>query len=120
DLDGFEAFMSQQRERSRQSSKFTADYHVGAHLECSTEFIGYHELVIENAKIMALYQNDKSVSQLNAGEKGSIILDKTPFYAESGGQVGDQGNISLGEALFEVLDTQKQGNAFVHIGYLKS
>lgn len=118
DFDGFETAMNQQRERSRQSSKFTADYHVGAHLEHPTEFIGYEELK-DKAKIIALYHGDKAVDALNTGEKGSIILDKTPFYAESGGQVGDQGILYIDDHLFRVLDTQKQGQAFVHIGILE-
>ncbi len=114
DIAGFEAAMDEQRERSRQSSKFTADYHVGAHLEYPSEFVGYEQLN-NTAKIIALYQGDKKVDVLNAGEKGSVILDITPFYAESGGQVGDQGMI----ASFRVHDTQKQGQAIVHLGKLE-
>jgi alanyl-tRNA synthetase len=114
DIAGFEAAMDEQRERSRQSSKFTADYHVGAHLEHPSEFVGYEQLN-NTAKIIALYQGDKSVEILKAGEKGSVILNITPFYAESGGQVGDQGMI----ASFHVHDTQKQGQAIVHLGKLE-
>ncbi len=114
DIAGFEAAMNEQRERSRQSSKFAADYHVGAHLEHPSEFVGYEQLN-NTAKIIALYQGDKPVDVLNASEKGSVILDITPFYAESGGQVGDQGMI----ASFRVHDTQKQGQAIVHLGTLE-
>lgn len=119
DFDGFETAMNQQRERSRQSSKFAAEYHVGANIETPTEFVGYHDLLIDQAKIIAIYRNDKTMNSLNAGEKGSIILDKTPFYAESGGQVGDQGFLRADQNVFHVVDTQKQGNAFVHIGELE-
>lgn len=116
DFDGFETAMNEQRERSRQSSKFAADYHVGAHMDKPTEFVGYKDLLIEGSKIIALYHNDKAVDILKSGEKGSIILDQTPFYAESGGQIGDQGVLRSNSSLFHVLDTQKQGQAFVHIG----
>ncbi len=119
DFAGFEAAMSEQRERSRQSSKFTADYHIGAHLEHPTEFVGYEELK-KSAKIMALYQGDKAVDVLKTGEKGSIILDVTPFYAESGGQVGDQGILQTEKGqLFRVKDTQKQGQAIIHLGIME-
>lgn len=118
DIAGFEAAMEEQRERSRQSSKFTADYHVGAHLEHPTEFVGYEELKKEG-HIIALYQGDKTVEALKEGEKASILLDKTPFYAESGGQVGDQGTLTTPNGVFRVLDTQKQGLAIVHIGTLE-
>lgn len=119
DMEGFEAAMNQQRERSRLSSKFTADYHVGAHLEHPTEFTGYEELK-DKTKIIALYHDDKTTDSIKAGEKGSVILEKTPFYAESGGQVGDQGILTTEKgALFRVSDTQKQGQAFVHLGILE-
>ncbi len=122
DYDGFETAMNEQRARSRQSSKFTAEYAVGAHLDHPTEFIGYKDLTEQTAdtgKIIALYCENKAVDQLNAGEKGSVILDRTPFYAESGGQVGDQGVLTTDGNVFRVLDTQKQGQAFAHIGKLE-
>jgi alanyl-tRNA synthetase len=119
DFDGFETAMNQQRERSRQSSKFTADYHVGAHLDTPTEFVGYHDLLTDEVKVIALYRDDKAINTLNAGETASIILDKTPFYAESGGQVGDQGFLRKNGNVFRVSDTQKQGKAFVHVGKLE-
>lgn len=125
DYEGFETAMNQQRERSRQASKFEAEYSVGANIETPTKFVGDKNLLIENApdrgKIIAIYQDGKSVSELTKGQKGSIILDRTPFYAESGGQVGDQGSLRKEneESLFKVTDTQKQGQAFVHIGKLE-
>ena len=123
DYEGFETAMNEQRERSRQSSKFAADYTLGAHLDCSTEFIGHKDLMTEqtpdSGKIVTLYCENKAVDQLNAGEKGSVILDRTPFYAESGGQVGDQGMLTQDNNVFRVQDTQKQGQAFVHLGKLE-
>jgi alanyl-tRNA synthetase len=119
DMDGFETAMNQQRERSRQFSKFTANYHVGAHLEHPTEFVGY-EALKDQATIIALYHGDNAVDVLNTGEQGAIIVNKTPFYAESGGQVGDQGMLRTGNGhLFRVNDTQKQGQAFAHLGTLE-
>ncbi|HEX2549781.1 MAG TPA: alanine--tRNA ligase, partial [Gammaproteobacteria bacterium] len=103
DFEGFETLMEAQRERSRDASKFTADYHLGAHLDAATEFTGYGDLSqITSSKIIAIYHGDQSVEQLSEGETGSIILDRTPFYAESGGQVGDQGFLQSDKTLFEV------------------
>jgi alanyl-tRNA synthetase len=123
DYDGFDAAMNVQRERSRQSSKFDADYSTGANIAEATEFVGYKNLLAEQTpdvgKVIALYRDGQAVETLNAGEKGSIILDRTPFYAESGGQVGDQGVLRGNNTLFQVANTIKQGQAHVHIGSLK-
>jgi alanyl-tRNA synthetase len=121
DYEGFETAMNKQRERSRQSSQFTAEYHVGAHIESPTEFTGQHleNITPATSKIIALYREGKSVERLEAGEKGSIILDRTPFYAESGGQVGDRGVLRTDKSLFRVIDTQKEGHAHIHIGHLE-
>jgi alanyl-tRNA synthetase len=127
DYDGFEVAMSKQRERSRQSSQFTMATEAGEvptdANHAPTEFSGYKNLLQEatpeTAKILALYRDGKFVDQLNAGEKGSIVLDRTPFYAESGGQVGDQGLINIPQkALFKVFDTVKQGHMHLHLGKL--
>lgn len=122
DYDGFETAMSVQRERSRKASKFEGAYEVGAHIETPTEFIGDKNLLIENApdqaKIIALYRDQTSVNQLKEGENGIIILDRTPFYAESGGQVGDQGMLYTNNSTFKVTDTQKQGVTHAHIGLM--
>ena len=124
DDEGFETAMNKQRERSRQASKFEAEYSVGANIKTPTEFTGYKKLLIENApdsgKIIALYRDGQSVDQLQTGEKGSVILDRTPFYAESGGQVGDEGMLRNNGSLFRVQDTQKQGQAYIHIGQLET
>lgn len=125
DQDSFEAAMSKQRERSRQASQFTTEYTVAQESQAPTEFTGHKNLQIERAPetahILALYRDGKFVQTLNAGEKGSIVLDRTPFYAESGGQVGDQGilNIPPNKALFKVLDTIKQGHVHLHLGKLE-
>ena len=129
DYDAFETAMAKQRERSRQASQFnlaTSYDSFSATLEAQppTEFTGYKNLLTENsidhAKILALYRDGKFVETLVAGEKGSIILDRTPFYAESGGQVGDQGHLSINhQALFKVYDTIKQGHIHLHLGKLE-
>jgi alanyl-tRNA synthetase len=123
DYESFEIAMNQQRQRSRQASKFTAEYEVGAHLECPTEFTGYNDLPIDHphviSKVIALYCDNKAVTLLTTGAQGAVILDHTPFYAESGGQIGDQGILTTPESLFRISDTQKQGQAFAHIGKLE-
>lgn len=132
DYDGFEAAMAKQRERSRQASQFTTDYAVAPSEQSPTEFTG-HKNLLENhmpdvGKILALYRDGKFVDALHVGEKGSIVLDSTPFYAESGGQIGDQGILRIdketlfgveAQALFKVLDTIKQGHTYLHLGKLE-
>lgn len=123
DYDGFEAAMTKQRERSRQSSQFNTEYTVAQDQHQPTEFTGHNhaaELVAETCKVIALYRDGQFVQTLNAGEKGSIILDRTPFYAESGGQVGDQGILRIKhDTFFKVLDTIKQGHMHLHLGKLE-
>lgn len=121
DFDGFEACMSKQRERSRQSSQFNTEYTVAQDTGKPTEFTGHHNMITpEQVKILAIYKEGKFVETLNAGEKGSIVLDRTPFYAESGGQVGDQGLIHIDKKIFfKVLDTIKQGHMHLHLGKLE-
>jgi alanyl-tRNA synthetase len=124
DYDGFEIAMDKQRERSRQSSKFEADYSTGANLNATTAFVGDKNLLVDRTpdtgKVIALYRDGKAVDALSQGEKGSVILDRTPFYAESGGQVGDQGKLSAKNNVFRVSDTIKQGQAHVHIGTVET
>lgn len=123
DYAGFEAAMNEQRDRSRQSSKFESDYSTGANIDQPTEFVGYKNLLTDNkpdtGKIIALYRDGKAVDSLASGEKGSVILSRTPFYAESGGQVGDQGILQSKTALFRVEDTIKQAQTHVHLGHLE-
>jgi alanyl-tRNA synthetase len=117
---GFEIAMNAQRDRARSASSFGGDYHQDIKLDSQTEFTGYNHLD-DTAHIVALYQQGQAVDHLNAGEEGLVVLDKTPFYAESGGQVGDSGQIVVAGAVFEVSDTQKQGGTlFLHKGKLVS
>lgn len=118
---GFEAAMNQQRERSRASSQFNNEYAVAQENQQPTEFTGHKHLhadeIHDQGKILAIYRDGKFVDTLNAGEKASIVLDRTPFYAESGGQVGDQGLLHIGETTyFKVNDTIKQGHMHLHLG----
>jgi alanyl-tRNA synthetase len=119
DLAGFEAAMGQQRERARAASRFTS----AAGLDYSgrkTEFRGYDTLSVA-AKVVALYREGSPAEQLKAGEAGVVVLDQTPFYAESGGQVGDWGELVGSGGTFTVADTQKiQPEVFGHHGTLKT
>lgn len=121
---GFDDAMNKQRERSRQASQFTTEYTVAQDSQTTTEFVGHKNLLVDDAKekgkILAIYRDGKFADVLNAGEKGSIVLDRTPFYAESGGQVGDQGTLHIeNKAFFKVLDTIKQGHMHLHLGKLE-
>jgi len=125
DYEGFETAMSKQRKRSRQASQFSTEYAVLQDNQPPTEFTGHsHDKptdTAESAKILAIYRDGKFVEgELKTGEKGSIVLDRTPFYAESGGQVGDQGMLRIGNnVLFRVNDTIKQGHMHLHLGKLE-
>ncbi|MGR8934340.1 MAG: alanine--tRNA ligase [Gammaproteobacteria bacterium] len=105
---GFEIEMQAQRDRARAASHFGATYDQDIKLDAHTLFNGYQHLTGES-KILALYREGQAVAALRAGEDGVIVLDETPFYAESGGQIGDIGQIGSGDAVFQVVDTQKQG-----------
>src|SRR5690606_5646230 len=119
DLPGFEEAMQAQRERSREASKFGVDMRASISVEGKTNFSGY-EKVADEGKVVTLVRGSESVQVLHAGESGQVILDHTPFYAESGGQVGDTGVLVTSTARFEVTDTQKIGAAHAHIGKLVS
>nr|WP_197492631.1 alanine--tRNA ligase [Methylomonas methanica] len=113
---GFEVEMAAQRDRARASGSFAADYDQDIKHDSSTEFTGYFHLD-GSVQILGLFKQGQPVDALEAGDEGVVILDQTPFYAESGGQVGDSGRIECGEAAFEVHDTQKQGGKlFLHKG----
>ncbi|MBI1965513.1 MAG: alanine--tRNA ligase [Betaproteobacteria bacterium] len=120
DYAGFEAAMERQRERARAASRFQA----GASVEYKggkTEFRGYDTLTVEDAKVVAIYREGASVPSMAAGDSAIVVLDRTPFYAESGGQVGDKGVLISSGGTFEVADTQKiQANVFGHHGSLKA
>ncbi|HAT7788234.1 TPA: alanine--tRNA ligase [Legionella pneumophila] len=115
DMEAFNQLMQQQREQSQAASQFTTDYHVVSQLDHQSEFHGYEKESME-AKIIGLLQEGNEVKSINKGAKGAVILDHTPFYAESGGQVGDKGLLIGKEFTFQVDDTQKVGQAVVHYG----
>jgi len=116
---GFEAAMDAQRVRARAASKFGVDLRAGVQLDTKTSFVGY-DGTHGRGRILALLRDGAMVDRLQAGEEGEVVLDVTPFYAESGGQVGDAGELSRGATRFRVSDTQKRGMAFAHIGRLAS
>ncbi|VVO36527.1 Alanine--tRNA ligase [Pseudomonas fluorescens] len=116
---GFEREMEAQRVRARSASSFGLDYNTLVKVDVATEFTGYAD-TSGSAKIVALYKDGQSVDVLSEGDEGVIVLDKTPFYAESGGQVGDCGYLQAGNARFDVRDTTKTGGAFLHHGVLAS
>jgi alanyl-tRNA synthetase len=118
DLAGFEREMEAQRERARAASRFEADYSREVEVKGETRFSG-HERTAEEARVTALFRGGEPIEQLKAGEEGLAVLDRTPFYAESGGQVGDTGVLIGARARFVVADTQKRGPAYVHIGRLE-
>ncbi|OGT37893.1 MAG: alanine--tRNA ligase [Gammaproteobacteria bacterium RIFCSPHIGHO2_12_FULL_38_14] len=120
DYDGFETEMAKQRERSREASQFDTTYHAVDIQHAPTEFTGHESTEMnEPAQILALYQEGRFIETLSAGQKGAIVLNRTPFYAESGGQVGDQGILRSSQAFFKVADTIKQGQTFLHLGKLE-
>ncbi len=116
DQAGFERSMEEQRQRSRQSSTFTAADGIDAYLSGPSEFTGYDTLTENDSRITAIFVDNQSVESLSTGQTGLVILDRTPFYAESGGQVGDTGALHTNNAFFRVNDTQKQGQAIAHSG----
>ena len=117
DMQGFDKCMDEQRERARAASKFGVDYNKDLKLDDVTEFIGYDNL-ISHSSVKALIKDGELVDQITEGDEAVIVLDSTPFYAESGGQVGDTGFLNSDTVQFEVMDTQKQSQAFAHIGSL--
>ncbi len=120
DLTGFEKEMDAQRNRARAASKFDMDMSAGdTNIEYSSDFVGYENLEAES-EVIAILHNGNSVESINKGDKAGIILKETPFYAESGGQVGDTGRLLSDDANFSVSDTQKFGGAHVHTGNLQS
>jgi len=121
DHNGFDIAMGLQRERAQQASNFGTDYNQQLKSDQKTAFKGY-ENDSYSATVVELFNNQDqdAVQQLNAGEQGIVILDRTPFYAESGGQVGDSGLLHLDGGVFEVSDTIKLGNAYAHRGTAKT
>ena len=120
DMAGYETEMQAQRERARAASRFGVDLRGGAQIEVRSEFCGYDTLAA-TSPIVALLRGGERVAALAAGEEGVVVLERTPFYAESGGQVGDAGVLeSARAALFRVTDTHRRGTAIAHAGRLES
>ena len=120
DEDGFQQAMEAQRERARAAGKFTVDYNEAIKLEGETSFTGYEHLSGNASTIVALFKDGESVDELNAGDSGLVVLDETPFYAESGGQVGDTGTLSLESGAFSVSNCTKEGKNNLHHGTVDS
>ncbi|HAA1078474.1 TPA: alanine--tRNA ligase [Salmonella enterica subsp. enterica serovar Duisburg] len=116
---GFEAAMEEQRRRAREASGFGADYNAMIRVDSASEFKGYDHLEL-NGKVTALFVDGKAVEAINAGQEAVVVLDQTPFYAESGGQVGDKGQLKGAGFTFAVDDTQKYGQAIGHLGKLSA
>jgi alanyl-tRNA synthetase len=116
---GFEAAMEEQRARARAASKFGVDLRADLVVEGHTEFKGY-ESEHAQGRVLELIRGKERVDELRAGDEGQVVLDATPFYAESGGQVGDRGVLIAGAARFVVSDTQKLGKVHLHVGKLES
>ena len=112
----FDEHMQAQRERARDAGKFDVDYSSVIQAENPTTFIGYEQLAEEGVTIDALYQDGNPADSLAEGMEGVIVLDRTPFYAEGGGQVGELGEIRTATGVFEVQDTKKSGQAIIHYG----
>ncbi len=112
---GFEKEMAAQRQRARDAGKFAVDYNSVVNVDSETQFEGY-DATQGQGKIIALYKDGQEVNEVHEGDEALIVLDQTPFYAESGGQVGDTGLFKNDSGIFEVQDTKKSGAAFVHQG----
>lgn len=112
---GFEFEMAQQRQRARDAGKFNVDYNSIVKVDQESIFHGYDSLET-SGNIVALYKDGQAVDSLSEGDEGLIVLDQTPFYAESGGQIGDTGLLTGDNGIFEVQDTKKSANAIVHQG----
>ena len=119
DMKGFNKAMAGQRQRARAASKFDVDVSINTNNNLISAFTGYERLE-QKTTIIGLYQDGRNVSSLNEGDVGGVILLETPFYAQSGGQVGDKGELFAGDVFFEVEDTKKQGQSHVHLGVLRT
>ena len=119
DLEGYEACMDQQRARARSASQFDIDYTDSIRLDGSTDFSGYSSLVQEGT-VLGLYAEGEQIETASEGMNVAVVLDKTCFYAESGGQVGDTGYLTTSTAKIEILDCKKSGEHSLHIGRVLS
>ncbi len=118
DMEGYNRCMQEQIARGRSASQFSVDYFEQVNLPGKTEFIGYDHSDT-NATVLGIYAENNAVDEIKEGDQVGIILDKTVFYAESGGQVGDTGIIETETSLFNVVDCKKVGTHFMHFGHLK-
>ena len=118
DMEGYNRCMQEQSARGRSASQFSVDYSEQVNLPGKTEFIGYDHSDT-NATVLGIYAENNAVDEIKEGDQVGIILDKTVFYAESGGQVGDTGIIETESSLFNVVDCKKVGTHFMHFGHLK-
>ncbi len=119
DTVGFDSHMEKQRDQSSQASHFRADYHDIENIEVCSDFVGYDSLQ-QTALIQALLIAGKRVESAQVGDEVIVVLDVTPFYAESGGQVGDSGRLTADNTMITIHDTQKQGDAILHYGHIVS
>ncbi|EKO3566709.1 alanine--tRNA ligase [Vibrio metschnikovii] len=118
DEEGFEAAMEEQRQRARDAGNFGTDYNSLIKVDGETEFCGY-SATQQMSPVSALFVDGQEVSALSAGDKAIVVLETTPFYAESGGQCGDAGLLRTASGVFKVDDTQKLGNAIAHYGVMQ-
>ena len=119
DMTGFEAAMEAQRQRGRAAAQFSAALGQRVHTSGRVEFLGY-DACNDHGNVTALFDEDgKSLNSLTDGQRGVVVLDRTPFYAESGGQIGDTGTLASGAATFRVDDTQGSGDQHLHVGVLE-
>ena len=112
---GFSEHMAEQQARSRRASRFGMEGDEAVHVAATSTFTGY-ERERDEGRVIALYRDGKAVDRLDIGEAGMVFLDVTPFYAEAGGQIGDQGHLRADGVEFSVEDARKQGQATAHIG----
>ncbi|OCG42970.1 alanine--tRNA ligase [Gilliamella sp. Bif1-4] len=117
DEDGFNQCMEEQRKRARESSSFNVDYSNVIKLDDKTEFLGY-QATESSGKVIAIFKNGQKVESINAGDEAIVVLDKTPFYGESGGQIGDKGLLTAANLEFSVFDSQKYGKSIGHLGQI--
>ncbi|OCG20078.1 MULTISPECIES: alanine--tRNA ligase [unclassified Gilliamella] len=115
DESGFNQCMEEQRKRARESSSFNVDYSNVIKLDDITEFLGY-QATESSGKVIAIFKNGQKVESISAGDEAIVVLDKTPFYGESGGQIGDKGLLTAANLEFRVFDSQKYGKSIGHLG----
>ena len=115
---GFDVAMNEQREKARAAGKFGTDYTAKLDVEGATDFTGYDAVYSDQSEVMGIFVEGEAVGKIAAGQSAQVVLDTTPFYAESGGQIGDTGYLTSATANFSVADTQKQGDVFIHQGEL--